>query len=52
MKKTLIQRIKDRIMRKTIKVEIFVTEDDLSIQYPTFEEFEEAVRKGNPFKLD
>lgn len=52
MKKTLIQRIKDRFIHKTIKVHVVVTEDDLNIQYPTFEEFEEAVEKGKPFKID
>ena len=52
MKKNLIQRIKNRIMHKTIKVHVVITEDDLEIQYPTFEEFEDAVEKGKPFKID
>lgn len=55
--KKFIHRIKDKLfVRKAhFKTRVTVTEatdDDLHIQYPTFEEFERAVRDGEPCKLD
>lgn len=52
----IIQWIRRRFttlpLKISVKVKTNATDDDLHIQYPTFEEFEEAVRKGKPCKLD
>lgn len=50
--KRLIDWVKRHFKKKQIKVEAIETPDGFNLQYPTFEEFEEAVRKGKPFKLD
>lgn len=50
--KKLIDRIQRHFRKKRIKVEVIETPDGFDLRYPTFEEFEEAVRKGETFTLD